>query len=112
MPPSLHDPVHKEWSCSVAACVRGLQLLHRRINCFLHAQCVSALAWRKFLQALQMSREERSRSGWSPKLRCKELTAFVLEAGSIRRDLLQRVHQKVHDAGDTGIRLLVEPVAV
>src|SRR5262252_7717972 len=110
MPPSLHDPAHKQWSCSVAACVRILKLLHRPINCFLHAQCVGALAWWILLQALQMSRKERSGSGRSPKLRCKELAAFVLETGGIRRDLLHGVHQQIYDVRDTGIRLLIEPV--
>src|SRR5215470_4426063 len=59
-----------------------------------------------------MNGQEGSGACGSPEFRGEELASFVLKAGCIRGDLFHWIHQKIRNVGDTGIRLLVEPVAV
>ena len=85
------------------------QFLHGLVNRLLHAESVSALTRRIFVQALQVGGKERGSRSRSPQFLSHELPAYVTPLMGFRIHLLHWIHEQVKQVGHAGIRLGVKP---
>src|SRR5262249_38918040 len=96
----------------IAAASGAVQLLHRPLDRLLHTESVGCLTWRIILQALEVSSEKRAGSRRRPQLLSNELAPLIRISWRVGCYLLSRIHQQVRDVWDTGIGLLIKPVAI